>query len=1080
MIPFLKAVARAYVTRYEDLSNFCFVFPNKRSGTFFLKYLRSAKKNGGIAPEIMTITDFVARVGDCVVDNRISSLFTLYHCYCALLPAKSRPDFDSFRTWGETVLSDFNEVGMNCADPEALFKNLKDHREISTDFLTDDQRRIMEEYFGVTPYKKDEERFWNHFNTGKEKQPDTESSEIREMPEDADPKGDGEKAASGQKGKIPLRKRFLKLWETLWPLYQSFHKALEGKGLVSSSGAYRAALATLEEKGKDCLIWDKIVFVGFNALTHVEIDIFSELRDMGEMATGPHPEDSLADFIWDATGPIFSRTREGDKKRKNSATRFVSANLRRFPEPEWARKILDSSNTDSLPPKLRAIASPSNVMQAKLAAAEVERISKDVKKKDIADAKVVVVLPDENILVPFLYALPDGVTDVNLTMGFPMRHTSIYTFVTRLRMTLRSSRTKKEQVLFYYPDLKLFLAHPVVRLLAGEKAIGKFMEKAERYHQVFVSLTQLREKLPGLSPILRIPAPDAPAASVIAYIDDVLSMVDNALTGMEAGLLKSGVEEDYIEAFRVALRPLRQALEEDGIEMSRDTALAMIQRVVGNLRIRFEGEPLRGLQIMGLLETRLLDFDIVIIPSLNERILPMKARTRTFIPNALRAAYGLPPSNYSENLFSYYFYRLISRAREVVMLYDARSGSGLRSGGASRYIHQLEHLFAPDSLEQTEATFRLSDSGTTLEPIEKTPEVEKVLNEYIYNPEAKDPLKGKVLSATGINDYCKCEKYFFFKYIVKIPDTRESTIHVDNIQLGNMVHNVMECLYSPEANGNGSPLKVDVAFIDRLLSEEDTAILRLATKSMFSEFEFLSKGNGLLPPDYEIVRDTVVRMVRGILLNDRRIAMESRSGYLIILGCETKGVKILRTPEGREVKFRYAIDRADVVDGQFRIVDYKTGAIHAKGRDFDEMFQGNSVGLTNFLQLMAYASIARDIWPEATKNGVAMVLYQVTEMSREHKKDAASAMVKPRLVEKDSQSGEETERTFESDEVVVLKRKLGNRRSEESVEEGPEYREDFDYMLGQKIDTLFDNPVFEPTENSQICENCPYAPFCLR
>ena len=1068
MVPFLKAVARAYRRRYDDMSDFCFVFPNKRSGTFFLKYLRSGLNEGRIAPEITTVTDFVARVGDSVVDNRIASLFTLYRCYCALLPEKAAPAFDAFRTWGETVLSDFNEVGMNCSDPDSLFRNLRDHREIQSDFLTDEQRRVMEEYFGTTAYKEEESSFWRHFNNPEH--PVGESDERDEA------------------GHIPLRRRFMKLWEALAPLYDRFNETLKAQGLVSSSGAYRAALKALEERGREALPWQKVVFVGFNALTHVELDIFKELAGLGSMDCGPHPDDALADFIWDATGPVFKRMEEAGSTR-NSAARFVAANRKRFPEPEWAEESLSRSDTDSLPEILRSVGSPSNVLQAKIAADEVKRIYGENRQKKINDARVAVVLPDESLLVPFLYGLPEYINDVNLTMGYPLRLTSSVSFISQLRQTLRSSRDKNGETLFYLPDLKLFLAHPVTKTIAGEKPITDLILRAEKLHQIMVSRTELAEAIPGLRQVLDFPGSKASVTDVLDYLDSVLVLAADSLTLATSAMLKTGLDSENFEAFREGLRPLRNAVAEHPVAMSRDTVFALAQRLVGSLRVQFEGEPLRGLQVMGLLETRSLDFDIVIIPSLNERILPLKARSRTFIPNSLRAAYGLPPSNYSENLFAYYFYRLISRAREVVMIHDARSGSGLRTGGPSRYVHQLEHIFAPGQLIQEECSFELSEFAPVTGPVEKTPAVMERVNEYLYDPvldaeEAPatdgEKTKRRVLSATALNDYCKCEKLFFFKHIVKIPETRESTLHVDHVQLGNIVHGVMEEIYTP-ASGKG-PLKVDAPFIDSLLKEDSTEILRLATLRMQKEFDFLKKLPGL-PPDYEIVRDTVVRMVRGILKTDRSLAMSEPTGSFEVLGCEEAGTKIMRTGAGRDVRFRYSIDRADTVGGSLRIVDYKTGSVHAKGKGFDEMFDDNSTSMSNFLQLMAYAGIARGIWPGTFPEGVGMVLYRVTEMTRENPSKNVPPIVKPAFLYTDSETGEKIEKVFETDEKVTYsKREVidGKSKKVKQTDQGPEYREEFDRRLADKIDTIFDKPDFDPTANTHICPNCAFAMYCLR
>lgn len=1081
MISFLKAVALAYGRRYDDMSRFCFVFPNKRSGTFFLKYLRSVSYDSPktdespkaesqdtglsvnpkpkirnlkvkIAPEIYSITDFVERIGDSVVDNHISLLLTLYKCYCSLLPESKRPDFDSFRPWGDTVLSDFNEVGMNCVDTEALFRNLLDHKQISTDFLSEEQKQIMSEYFGHTAVEGDGESFWNHFNN-----PNMDPAEADES-------------------KIPLRKKFLKLWETLSPLYDLFNKTLEKKGVTTSAGAYREALIRLESEGRDALPWEKVVFVGFNALTRVEIDIFNNLKAFGTMDSGPHPEDMIADFIWDATGPILSNKVDSSGGR-NSAARFVTANRKRFPEPEWALPTLSRSDSDRLPAKMRSIASPSNVLQAKIAAELVGELYEECGAKDIKAAKVAVVLPDENLLLPFMYGLPENVNDVNLTMGYPLKLTSVASFIGLLRNALRSSRHRKGLTVFYFPDLKLLLTHPIVRVLGGTRECDAFVERGEKYNQILVSANDLTYHIPGLAKMFSVPQAKESALVTLDYIEGLLRGAADAISSADRGLLKSELDSKYIEDYLAGIRPLRNVMEEYKVTMSRDTVFALIQKMTSSLRVNFEGEPLRGLQVMGLLETRSLDFDIVIIPSLNERILPMKSHARTFIPNSLRVAYGLPPATYAENIFAYYFYRLISRAKEVVLIHDARAASGLRSGGVSRYVHQLRYLFAPGHLKEEVRSFSVTDLTVVPEPIEKTENVMEQLREYLVdseNPEAER--KKRVLSATAVNDYCRCEKLFFFKHLSRIPERSETLLPVDAVKVGNIVHKAMEILYSPKI-GESRPHRITTEYLDQLLFTNKRELMLLITELTVKELKLPCDIKAAMESDYHVMRETAEDMVRAILLNDRKLAADN-GGSIEVLGCEEAGTEEMPIGDGRKVYFRYSIDRADRIGNCFRLVDYKTGKIHMSGEGFDEMFDGNSKRLTNFLQLMTYAGIARRIWPAETAGGVRMVTYNVIAMMEEASK--MEKMIGPSFKYEEDNGKVKVSETFDSDSMGHRVKKEGRKTVSEELITKDEIRDEFDTRLKAKIDSIFDKPEFSPTAKVSDCEYCSFAGYCLR
>lgn len=355
MIPFLKSVARAYVERYENsgvLSDTCFVFPNKRAGTFFLKYLQDITDGLRFAPCVTTISDLTADLSGRVVNTRLDTLFLLHKCYCEIVSPHLTPEgrdeylsFDAFRRWGETVLSDFNEVDIHLAPADALFKNLFDFRSIASTFLTPDQRALVEEYFGYRVSKQyDDDRFWLEFG-----------ERYAEL--------DGTTDVSSS-GDTP-RSRFIHLWKVLSPLYERFHAALAQRGLTTSGGAYRLATENLEtainagqEEASRLLPYRKMVMIGFNALSMSERKLFGLLKSIGQ--NDAH-DDAFADFIWDSTGPILS-------DRRNSAGRFIAINRRDFPSPDWVTPYMELSKATTLSPEIHAISSPSKVMQVKIAA----------------------------------------------------------------------------------------------------------------------------------------------------------------------------------------------------------------------------------------------------------------------------------------------------------------------------------------------------------------------------------------------------------------------------------------------------------------------------------------------------------------------------------------------------------------------------------------------------------------------------------------------------------------------------------------------------------------------------------------
>lgn len=926
---FLESVARAYASRYADLSRFCFVFPGKRSSRFFLRDLRSALPRGrvAIAPETMTVSDFVVRISGRDLAPRLDLLFILYRCYCRMNPAASdgspAVSFDSFRSWGETVLNDFDEVDLYKVDPDEIFRNIKDFRDIATDFLTEEQRNVMEEYFGHNPSPDDVGRFWKNFHPG----PGGELTHVK--------------------------RRFIQLWESLAPLYHGLDNELESMGMATVGGAYRLALSRLEEEGTDLLPWKKIVFVGFNALSVVEHDIFSLLRD----TPSPDGEESLADFYWDATGPVLSSP-------GNSASRFVHANARDFPSPEWSRDFLLASERDSMPETLRVVAAPSNTIQAKLAGDIVGDMVARLPQGALTDAKVAMVLPDESLLLPVLYSVPDDAGEINLTMGYPLRLTSAASFVSQLRRLQARKRTSHGEEGFYHADLRTFLAHPFVHLVAPQQELALLRRQMAEKRLFVVPVSLIDRTVPSLSGVLTPLRRDCSPGEVIAYVDGALAMVEDALDGASGEIVKASVDRANILEYRTALRQLSEVISRYGIAMHFATVFSLVDRMLSGRKVSFEGEPLRGLQVMGLLETRALDFEYLVIPSMNERIFPRKMRSRTFIPDSLRSGYGLPPSNYQESLFSYYFFRLISRAREVWMLYDASPGEGLRTGDVSRYILQLRHLYAPGQIETLKYAFPIASRSAGEVVVEKIPEVMERIREFMV------PGSGKNFSASALRTYLSCPVRFFYESVMGIRPDSEAEVGVDAITLGNIFHRVMQLVYLPgerERIMHIPPRTVTREMINGILSD-NARIGRLVRHAVNREVSRLSEEelDTPLKGSADLLAPSIMRQVADILRHDAELAP------FHLYGCEVADTLPFRLSDGTEVNMTFSFDRLDRVRTEggerIRVVDYKTGRSHLEADSLEEIFTGETAG-TNVFQLLLYSRLVRSLFEKRGVDG---------------------------------------------------------------------------------------------------------------
>lgn len=914
---FLHTIAKEYKKHYGNLSDFTFVMPSKRSCSFLTKELNSLSDEVTIAPRIITISDFVAENIPEVTDSRIDLLFRLYECYCSLPGSFARVTFENFYSWGETILSDFNEIDMQMADAEIIYQNVKDLNSIRTNFFTEEQKAVLREYFGYNPdtINPVENRMWQQFDDL----------------EDAD-------------GSPKARKKFLALWMLLYPLYKKFKANLAEAGLTTVGGAYRSAAERIEA-GFEPYPGEKIVFVGFNALSESERRIFAALRDM-EISLGGE-EEPKADFIWDLAPEVFA---EDD----DPAIRFVNFNKRseNFPMPSWIENKMIGDITLSKP-KVEVIAVPSNVMQVKVASAELSQMASEISNEAIADARVAVVLPDENLLLPMLYSLPEEFQNPNLTMGFPLKHTPVISFAALLKRLNGKCRRSGRSLVFFFEDVRDLLAHPYASLIFDHQKINKFIRHYENKKRIVVTGEELLAIGPNADVVFGFDADASPSPEdVFAYLNSVYSLIYDEV-GKDAGeLLRPEIEQTYIKVYTDALRRLRNCMKDYRLNIGPEGVFMLADRMIAGETVAFEGEPLQGLQVMGVLETRCLDFDRVVILSMNEKIMPRVGRNSTFITNALRNEYGLPPANYQEELFAYYFFRIVARSRQAVLTYDSRTSDN-RAPGASRYILQLQYLPGDKDFTRREMKFGIEAPTRNKISIEKTDE----MNSLISN---------KNFSASSLNHYLHCPVQFMYNDVMGIYADREKIESIDAIDFGTIVHETIEHLYIPDESLREKLLKEPIVITRDYLKSLKTAVnargeTRVAeeAKKAILRVHFHVDKDDLdkeqLRGSAVVIYDFVIRYVTNIIDADIKIAP------FRLWGCEIKETVPFTLSNGREVKMKMVIDRLDQlgdegVEKPFRIIDYKTGGVHLEVGDLVEVF-GSDYKSNYIFQLSLYAEL---------------------------------------------------------------------------------------------------------------------------
>lgn len=1000
MTSFLRSIAEAYTNHYNDLSNFCFVFPNKRSGSFFLKHLNDLIKGKvALSPKIMTISDFVAQTCNRDINNRLDLLFLLYKEYTKLIDENI--EFDKFRAWGDTILSDFNEVDMSCVNPDSLFKNVKDYKEIQANYLSEQQQEIINDYFGNNDPVNSTQSFWNHFNT----QNNSES-----------------------------KNRFLKIWETLAPLYHSLNNELESRSMTYTGGAYRLAYQNICENGKDAFSYSKIIFIGFNVLSTIEYNIFSKLQNLNNNPD----QDFFADFYWDCTGPALS-------DKNNNATKFILKNKEIFK----SHFDISSSDTDSFPSKIEAFSCPSNSYQAKKIGEILYTICD--KNSDINKlTNTAVILPDEELLLPLLHSFPENMPTANLTMGYPIKLTATASFAALLRKAYDRASSKNAETFFYFEDVKAILSHPYANVFLDSKSIENIKKAIVQQHLFNISTSQLEDFSDRKTSIIFSNlSKNASAQETIIFLDNIfshlLSLIENESS---KGIIRSKIEVDCIIAYREALARLSDSISTYDIKMTRNTLLLLTDRLLSTEKVTFEGEPLKGVQIMGILESRCLDFDNIIIPSMNERVFPRKMRTRSFIPNSLRQGYGMPTLHFQESIFAYYFYRMISRAKKVHLLFDSRT-SGLKSGDHSRYISQLKHLYPKSNIDIKSLNFEIKQRSSHPLNIDKTGAVAETLNKFLTTDSKK------YLSASSLKNYLICPLLFYFRNIENIDSDIEPSEFMDAITIGNIFHKIMQDLYTPDKNEVEHELNpgkaITCEFIDSILADENMLRHRI---DRYINQEYSGKSSDSEPQGNAMIfRNIIFEYIKSTLLFDKSLTP------FIYKGSEVKNKFQWQINPDLKVNIIYIIDRLDIIRvddiDTLRIVDYKTGGDNTNIDKLNKIFDDKNYSA--IFQLLLYANLYAE-HNNYTK-AIKPAIYKVQNFA----KNEMSADI-----------------TLKESPINDYKNIPTNNKKNANIAPD-DFNREFVENIKHKIEEIFNpNLQFTQTTDSKRCEYCDFRQLCNR
>lgn len=784
------------------------------------------------------------------------------------------------------------------------------------------------------------------------------------------------------------KERFWAVWRTLGTIYHQYRAALLGSGLAYEGLVQRTAVEKISQ-GISEEVWKdnsgKFVIAGFNALTECEKSVFAWLDKSGR-----------AEFFWDYDDYYTANP-------ENEAGLFLRNNIRRFP---MAENEGITHNSFIEPKEITSVAAPSDVIQAKY----VHTFLQGLIDSGLAPGKeTAIVLTDESLLLPVLHSIPESIENINITMGYPLRQTIAYSFMERLlALQTRKKTDKNGRERFYHSDVTGLLEHPYIRESAADK-IAEAIRYIKRGNRVYIASEKLSEI--GFATLFTT---TGTWEELAGYIKNILASIGSR----EATGEPDNLRREFFTIIIETIDHVSNSLSGSGLEISMPVFTSLLRRILQNTRIPYIGEPLEGIQIMGILETRNLDFENILILSANDDTFPGGgAVNSSFIPYNLRYAYGLPTPQYHEGVYAYYFYRLLQRALKVDIVYSSLTDDK-KTGEPSRYIYQLDYE-SPHRVYKTSIPLDVNISPIIDDlVIPKSSGIMDILARYRIGGD-------KSISPTGLYSYVECPLKFYFKYIAGISAEDEITEEIDAPVFGNILHKAMELLYTPSVGVEDPQEQIKVL----AASGSVEAAVDEAIRS-----EYLHEGD-IVIEEYSgeviLAREIVCRYIKnGILPYDA-----SQADFTIL------SLEYPVNTELNGISFRGVADRIDDLGGFLRVVDYKTGARRVEFVSVESLFSDVSKERAPAVfQTMLYSLLLKNIQDK----DVQPALYHVRYMNSEN--------FSPLLVNGDT-----------------------------PVYRFTDYEKEFGERITSVLEEVF-NPSkpFTACHDTDTCKYCDFRPVCRR
>ena len=801
-----------------------------------------------------------------------------------------------------------------------------------------------------------------------------------------------------------LKERFISLWDVLGNIYKGFRESLASQNIAYEGMMYRHVIEHLDV---DKLPYEKYVFVGFNVLNKVEHTLFTQLKDAGK-----------AVFYWDYDEFYMKENRQAVT---HEAGEFIRRNLRDFPSPLSGELFKNLSK----PKEVHYIASSTENAQARYLPQWI-RNNLTTPEKETA-----VVLCNEALLQPVLHSLPAEVKHVNITMGFPLSQTPVYSFLIAL-LELHTHGFNFKSGRYTFQSVVTLLKHPYTQQLTGQ---AELLEKELTRNNRFYPLPGELGKDEFLT---RLFTPLSGNLNLCIRLSETLQQVAGIYQANTSGTEDTDAfnqlyRESLFKAYTTINR-FRTLIEEDELPVQSETFRRLLVKVLSAPNIPFPGEPAIGMQVMGVLETRNLDFHHLVLLSVNEGQLPKSGGDSSFIPYNLRKAFGMTTIEHKIAVYAYYFYRLLQRAERITLMYNT-SSDGLNRGEWSRFMLQFliewPHPITRQFLEAGQ-----SPQGTSPITVEKTPDVMRRMQSLFdvrANPKAK-------FSPSALNYYLDCPLKFYYRYVAGLSAPDEVSAEIDSATFGSIFHYAAEHIYK-DLTTHGKVINKEA--LETLLRNE--VKLQDYVDTAFKKLFFNVPQNE--KPEYngvQLINSAVIaRYLKQLLQNDLRYAPFT----FIASEMEVDEPIDIQTPKG-VIKSRIGgiIDRMDSKDGTLRIVDYKTGGDADTPPHVESLFIPDKKRSNYVFQTFLYAAIMCRKQPTMKIAPALLYIHR-----------AATETYSPVI-----QMGEP-------------------RKPKEAVEDFSKYEKEYRERLQGLLEEIF-NPEksFTQTEIIEKCTYCDFKALCKR